>query len=128
MKPIHHAGPQREGFFLWRSARKAGRYFYQKGIAISMVPVSYTHLEVTVTKFYASWEKENGEAEIINAFQGIRLRDDARIFTKPKEKGSLYDICLLYTSSEPQGEVQIHIHIINFTNYIYRNQPRIEEG
>lgn len=47
---------------------------------------------MTVTKFYASWEKENGEAEIINAFQGIRLRDDARIFTKPKEKGSLYDI------------------------------------
>ena len=37
MKPIHHAGPQREGFFLWRSARKAGSYFYQKGIAISMV-------------------------------------------------------------------------------------------
>lgn len=47
---------------------------------------------MTVTKFYASWEKENGETEIINAFQGIRLRDDARIFTKPKEKGSLYDI------------------------------------
>lgn len=47
---------------------------------------------MTVTKFYASWEKENGETEIINAFQGIRLREDAIIFTKPKEKGSLYDI------------------------------------
>ena len=37
MKPIHHAGPQREGLFFMEKRKESRKVFYQKGIAISMV-------------------------------------------------------------------------------------------
>ena len=44
------------------------------------------------TKFFATWQKQDGTLEVIDAFKALRLRDNAKIITKDKEKAVLFDI------------------------------------
>lgn len=44
------------------------------------------------SKYYCIWEKEDGTNEVIDVYYALDLKKDAIIFTKPKVKGTLYDI------------------------------------
>lgn len=45
-----------------------------------------------VNKFYAKRKMNTGQEVIINAFEGLELRDSAEIETSPKDKASLFDV------------------------------------
>lgn len=82
---------------------------------------------MAVDKFYAIYIDENGTGEIVDVYQAIKMvYQDAIIVTKPKEKGSLYDI-ETYLKVLPRRGVNPHFRYYSDEDSLLKGKKSILE-